>query len=63
MEGRDLAREVTPPEPVALGSGDGPRVVALDTGIKRSIVGNLLQRGCRVVLLPCGSSNAPFSHA
>jgi carbamoyl-phosphate synthase small subunit len=58
MEGRDLAREVSPPEPIAVGSGDGPRVVALDTGIKRSIVSNLLERGCRVVLMPCISSAA-----
>jgi carbamoyl-phosphate synthase small subunit len=56
MDGRDLAREVSPSEPVLLGEGNpGPRVVALDTGIKRSIVRNLLERGCRLVLLPCGS--------
>ena len=28
-------------------------MVALDTGIKRSIVKNLQQRGCRLVLMPC----------
>ncbi len=57
MDGRDLARDVSPPEPVVIGAeGDGPRVVALDTGIKRSIVKNLQQRGCRLVLMPCGSS-------
>src|SRR5918999_1455375 len=53
MVGRDLAREVTTAEPVvyapgetpwpgALGTGgergDGPRIIALDTGIKRSII-------------------------
>jgi carbamoyl-phosphate synthase small subunit len=53
MLGRDLAREVTPPEPVLLGDGDGPRVVALDTGIKTSIVRNLTERGMRVELWPC----------
>jgi carbamoyl-phosphate synthase small subunit len=58
MEGRDLAREVSPPEPVTVGSGAGPRVVALDTGIKRSIVRNLTERGCRVVLMPCTSTAA-----
>jgi carbamoyl-phosphate synthase small subunit len=57
MEGRDLAAEVSPGEPIVLDAGaDGPRVVALDTGIKRSIVSNLHARGCRVVLMPCGSS-------
>jgi len=53
MLGRDLAREVTPGEPIVLGEGDGPRVVALDTGIKTSIVRNLTERGMRVELLPC----------
>jgi carbamoyl-phosphate synthase small subunit len=54
MKGADLAREVTPTEPVELG-GDGPgtRVVAIDTGIKRSIIRQLRERGCRVTLLPC----------
>jgi carbamoyl-phosphate synthase small subunit len=57
MEGRDLAREVSPREPIVLGAdADGPRVVALDTGIKRSIVNNLRERGCRLVLMPCTST-------
>src|ERR671918_2017671 len=39
MAGRDLARAVTIPEPhVIEGDGSGPRLVALDTGIKSSIV-------------------------
>jgi carbamoyl-phosphate synthase small subunit len=58
MEGRDLAREVSPSEPIVMDEGDGPRVVALDTGIKRSIVQNLTERGCRVVLMPCSSTAA-----
>jgi carbamoyl-phosphate synthase small subunit len=37
MLGRDLAREVTPSEPITIGDGGGPHVVALDTGIKTSI--------------------------
>lgn len=54
MDRRDLAREVTPNEPVLLGDGnDGPRIVALDTGIKTSIVRNWLQRGVRLELHPC----------
>jgi carbamoyl-phosphate synthase small subunit len=55
MEGADLASTVTPPEPIVL-DGDGPRVVGLDTGIKLSIVRQLRERGCRVTLLPCGST-------
>src|SRR5437763_16952684 len=55
--GLDLAREVTPSEPLLLGQGnDGPRVVAIDTGIKGSIVRNLLQRGVRLELHPCSAS-------
>src|SRR3954467_3187883 len=57
MTGLDLAREVTPGEPVLLGAdNDGPRVVAIDTGIKGSIVRNLLQRGVRLELHPCSAS-------
>jgi carbamoyl-phosphate synthase small subunit len=57
MEGLDLAREVTPSEPVLLGEGaGGPRIVAIDTGIKSSIVRNLLARGAQVELHPCTAS-------
>ena len=56
MSGRDLAREVTPAEPVALGGGDGPRIAMIDTGVKRSIVRNLLERGASVTLHPCRST-------
>jgi carbamoyl-phosphate synthase small subunit len=52
MTGRDLAREVTPAEPVIL-AGFGPRVVGIDTGIKDSIVRNLRERGVHLELLPC----------
>ena len=53
MSGSDFASTVTPERPVELGTdGDGPHVVAIDTGIKTSITGQLLERGCRVTLLP-----------
>jgi len=55
MAGQDLVREVTPREPVIL-EGAGPRVVALDTGIKDSIVRNLRERGATVELHPCDTS-------
>jgi len=54
MEGADLAREVTPPEPVELGR-EGLHVVGIDTGIKRSILRQLRERNCRLTLLPCDS--------
>ena len=54
MAGRDLAREVTVSEPqVVQGHGDGPRIVALDTGIKTSIVRNFVSRGATLELYPC----------
>jgi carbamoyl-phosphate synthase small subunit len=52
MTGADLAREVTPSEPVII-DGDGPRVIAIDTGIKDSIVRNLRERGVHLELHPC----------
>ena len=55
MEGADLARLVTPPEPVEI-EGEGPHVVGIDTGIKLSIIRQLRERGCRVTLLPCDTS-------
>jgi carbamoyl-phosphate synthase small subunit len=57
MEGADLARTVTPPEPVRF-EGDGPHVVGIDTGVKLNIVRQLRERGCRLTLLPCTSSSA-----
>jgi carbamoyl-phosphate synthase small subunit len=61
MAGTDLAREVTPAEPVLLGpltDWAGPRIAAIDTGIKDSIVRNLRERGAAVELHPCHTSAA-----
>ena len=55
MSGRDLACEVTPAEPVVL-EGDGPRVIAIDTGIKGSIIRNMRERGVHLELHPCRTS-------
>jgi carbamoyl-phosphate synthase small subunit len=53
MVGRDLAREVTTAVPVRYeGEGDGPRIVALDTGIKRSIIRNFTSRGATLEIYP-----------
>ena len=52
MAGLDLAREVTAPELTVHGDGD-IRIAAIDTGIKASIVRNLVARGARVELHPC----------
>jgi carbamoyl-phosphate synthase small subunit len=57
MTGRDLAREVTPSEPVVLqGVFPGPRIAMIDTGVKLSIVRNLRERGVTVELHPCAAS-------
>lgn len=54
MAGRDLAREVTVSSPqVVRGHGEGPRIVAIDTGIKNSIVRNFVSRGATLELYPC----------
>ena len=55
MTGRDLARDVTPAQCVRLGDGegDGRRIAMIDTGVKRSIIRNLLDRGAQIELHPC----------
>jgi carbamoyl-phosphate synthase small subunit len=57
MVGLDLAREVTPSELTVVGDGD-IRIAAIDTGIKSSIVRNLVQRGATVELHPCTATPA-----
>jgi carbamoyl-phosphate synthase small subunit len=56
MAGQDLASLVTPSEVTLHGDGDGPLIAVIDTGIKLSIVRNLLERKVRVALHPCRSS-------
>ena len=55
MEGADFARAVTPDAPVEI-AGSGPHVVAIDTGIKHSIIRQFREREARVTLLPCSAS-------
>jgi carbamoyl-phosphate synthase small subunit len=64
MSGRDLAREVTPPAPIEADGAvaeahQGPpvRIAVIDTGIKRSIVRQLTDRGALVTLHPCTVSS------
>jgi carbamoyl-phosphate synthase small subunit len=52
MAGQDLARVVTPARATVHGSGT-TRIHAIDTGIKGSIVRNLVARGAQVTLHPC----------
>jgi carbamoyl-phosphate synthase small subunit len=56
MSGQDLAALVTPREVTRHGGGDGPRIAVIDTGIKASMVRELVARGARVTLHPCTSA-------
>jgi carbamoyl-phosphate synthase small subunit len=57
MNGQDLAKVVTPREVTHHGEGgDGPRIAVIDTGIKASMVRELVARGARVALHPCTST-------
>ncbi len=57
MVGADFARAVSHDEPIRF-AGDGPHVVAIDTGIKLSMVNDLRGTGARLTLMPCTASSA-----
>ncbi len=58
MAGRDLVRDVTPKQRLVLGEENGgPRIAMIDTGVKRSITRNLLERGAVVELHPCTATS------
>jgi carbamoyl-phosphate synthase small subunit len=58
-DGRDLVAEVTTAESYAVGPVDaGFLVVAYDFGIKRSILDQLVQAGCRVEVVPASTPAA-----
>jgi len=55
MTGQDLAAVVTPEKVSHHGQdGSGPHIAVIDTGIKGSMVRELVSRGARVSLHPCG---------
>lgn len=56
MEGLELSSKVATAEPYELGIGGNYRVAALDIGIKRSILNNLVERGCHVRVFPMHAS-------
>jgi len=53
MVGADFARIVTPKVAHTVGFGGATKIHAIDTGIKSSIVRNLVERGAEVTLHPC----------
>jgi carbamoyl-phosphate synthase small subunit len=56
MAGQDLASVVSPGEISRHGAGEGPSIAVIDTGIKASMVRELVARGARVSLHPCTST-------
>ncbi len=58
MAGQDLARAVTPERVSHHAGGEGPRIAVIDSGIKTSMVRELVARGACVSLHPCTSSAA-----
>ena len=71
MSGQDLAKTVSTDEPrqwthsvwalgagFATGSGQGPHVVAYDFGVKQNILRLMVERGCRVTVVPAQTTAA-----
>ena len=54
LDGRDLASQAAGPARAA--GEDGPRVVAVDCGMKRSIAEGLVGAGCRLDVVPAGTT-------
>ncbi len=54
----DLVREVSVGKARTYGDSDGPKVALIDCGVKHGIIRSLLNRNCRVVRLPYGSSDS-----
>ena len=59
LDGRDLARQAAGAAR-SLGE-DGPRVVAIDCGMKRSIATGLVDAGCRLSIVPAGTTAAEIA--
>jgi carbamoyl-phosphate synthase small subunit len=57
MEGADYTNEVTTKEPYRLGT-TGYHIAVLDFGIKRSILENLANEGCRLTVFPARTKAA-----
>lgn len=57
MEGLELSSHVSTTEPFEVGTPGGLKVAALDLGIKKNILRNLVDRGCHVRVFPY---NTPY---
>ncbi len=56
MDGLELASMVSTQEPYILGENNKIKVAVLDFGIKRSILTNFLDRGCKLKVFPAKTS-------
>lgn len=56
LVGRDLVREVTCAESYKWSETGSPHVVVYDFGVKRNILRMLVRRGCRVTVVPAGTT-------
>ncbi len=57
MEGLELASKVSTKEPYVVGDQNAKyRIAALDIGIKKNIIRNLVKRGCQVKVFPYDAS-------
>jgi len=67
MAGRDLVRDVTPKKLIVLGDSEASeaslRIAMIDTGVKSSIVRNLIERGATVELHPCTANANDLLHS
>lgn len=57
MEGLELASVVSTEKPYILGEGNKTKVAVLDLGVKKSILTNLVERGCECKVFP---AKTPF---
>jgi len=58
MEGLELASKVSTTKPYIVGDGNQIKVAVLDLGIKKSILSNLVARGCECKVFPAKTSFA-----
>lgn len=56
MDGLELSSQISTKEAYDVGDGNGVKVAVLDLGIKRSILKNLVERGCQIKVFPARTS-------
>jgi carbamoyl-phosphate synthase small subunit len=59
---RELFRLVAPTETTRIGSGDGPRVLLVDAGVKDNLIRSMVQRGATVIRAPWHVDLGPLAN-